>query len=53
MSEEIGTLQPGARADVISVAGDPLADPWALEHVRLVMQDGVRVDERVQRAAGG
>jgi imidazolonepropionase-like amidohydrolase len=53
MSDEIGTLRPGARADVISVAGDPLADPWALEHVRLVMQDGVRVDERVQGAASG
>jgi len=49
MSDEVGTLRPGARADVISVAGDPLADPWALEHVRLVMQDGARVDERVRR----
>jgi imidazolonepropionase-like amidohydrolase len=48
---EIGVLRAGYRADVISVAGDPLADPWALEHVRLVMQDGNRVDQRVRLVA--
>jgi imidazolonepropionase-like amidohydrolase len=50
MADEVGSLRPGFRADVISVGGDPLADPWALERVRLVMQDGVEVGERARQA---
>ena len=38
-----GSLAPGRDADVIAVAGDPLADIHALEHVRFVMKDGVVV----------
>ncbi|GAA3732616.1 imidazolonepropionase-like amidohydrolase [Spinactinospora alkalitolerans] len=41
----IGTLRPGAHADLIAVEGDPLADVSVLadpeHHLRLVMRDGV------------
>jgi len=40
MKGEIGILAPGAYADVIAVAGDPLKDITALGHVRFVMHDG-------------
>ncbi len=35
-----GTLEAGQLADVVAVAGDPLADVHALEHVDLVMKGG-------------
>jgi len=38
---QIGTLRPGAFADVIAVAGDPLKDIAQLERVRFVMKGGV------------
>ncbi|MHB8055857.1 MAG: metal-dependent hydrolase family protein [Candidatus Aminicenantales bacterium] len=38
---QIGTLQPGAFADVIAVSGDPLKDIAELERVRFVMKGGV------------
>src|SRR5690349_3518679 len=37
---EAGTLEPGKRADLIALDGDPLKDMAALERVRLVMKDG-------------
>lgn len=40
LSQEIGTLEPGKRADLIAVAGDPLADVTALKSVAFVMRDG-------------
>ena len=40
MSGEIGTIAPGAYADVIAVNGDPLANVNALKDVRFVMKDG-------------
>ena len=40
MKGEIGVLAPGAFADVIAIAGDPLKDISTLEHVRFVMHDG-------------
>jgi imidazolonepropionase-like amidohydrolase len=49
MADEIGSIRPGYVADVISVAADPLSDPWALENVRFVMQGGTRVDTRVRK----
>jgi imidazolonepropionase-like amidohydrolase len=36
----IGVIAPGAYADLIAVAGDPLADVRVLEHVNFVMKDG-------------
>jgi len=38
---DIGTIAPGKRADLIAVAGDPLADVSVLEKVAFVMKDGV------------
>jgi len=40
---ELGTLAPGARADVVALAGDPIADIGATEDVVFVMKDGVVV----------
>ena len=44
---KIGELRPGAYADVIAVAGNPLEDMSALERVPFVMKDGL-----VYKAAG-
>ena len=41
---DCGTLEPGKRADVISVDGDPLKDVACLARVGLVMQGGRRRD---------
>jgi imidazolonepropionase-like amidohydrolase len=38
---DIGSIAPGKRADLIAVAGDPLADVSVLEKVLFVMKDGV------------
>jgi imidazolonepropionase-like amidohydrolase len=35
-----GVLEPGAAADIVAVAGDPLRDIETLQQVRLVIQDG-------------
>jgi imidazolonepropionase-like amidohydrolase len=40
-SDRVGTLEAGRYADVIAVAGDPLADITELERVRFVMKGGV------------
>ena len=41
MDGEVGTLAPGAYADMVAVAGDPLEDVRLLEDVRFVMKGGV------------
>ena len=41
LSSEVGTLEPGKRADLIAVSGDPLKDVTVLKKVELVMKDGV------------
>jgi imidazolonepropionase-like amidohydrolase len=47
LSDQIGTLAPGKRADLIAVAGDPLGDIAVLKTVSFVMQGGeVRKDRR-------
>lgn len=38
--DDLGTLEPGKRADLIAVVGDPLADVAALLDVAFVMQGG-------------
>jgi imidazolonepropionase-like amidohydrolase len=43
LSSEIGTLEPGKRADLIAVTGDPLKDVTVLKKVEFVMKDGVVV----------
>ena len=40
MKGEIGVIAPGAYADVIAVAGDPLANINELKNVRFVMHNG-------------
>src|SRR5262252_609376 len=37
---KLGTVAPGAYADLIAVAGDPLADTSALKNVAFVMKNG-------------
>ena len=41
IDREVGTLEPGKRADLIAVDGDPLKDIAAMQRVSLVMKDGV------------
>jgi imidazolonepropionase-like amidohydrolase len=41
--DRLGTLEPGKLADIVAVAGDPLADVSELERVRFVMKGGVVV----------
>jgi imidazolonepropionase-like amidohydrolase len=44
LDEELGTLEPGKRADLVVVEGDPLADVGALgTQVRQVWKDGQQV----------
>ena len=38
--DRIGSIEPGKFADLIAVAGDPIADISELERVRFVMKDG-------------
>lgn len=41
LSDQIGTLETGKYADVVAVAGDPLADIQVMESVVFVMKGGV------------
>jgi imidazolonepropionase-like amidohydrolase len=41
LAAEVGTLEPGKRADLIAVEDDPLADVSVLQRVSFVMKDGV------------
>ncbi|MDQ5818690.1 MAG: amidohydrolase family protein [Actinomycetota bacterium] len=47
LGEEVGSLEPGKRADLLAVDGDPTADILALREVRLVLRDGFRVEGSV------
>jgi imidazolonepropionase-like amidohydrolase len=40
MTGDLGVIAPGAYADIIAVADDPLRDVNALKNVRFVMKDG-------------
>jgi imidazolonepropionase-like amidohydrolase len=50
-SDRLGALRPGLAADLIAVAGDPLADVDSLTDVRFVMRDGVVVRDIAGAAA--
>lgn len=41
LADRVGTLEPGKLADIIAVAGDPLADVSRLEDVSFVMKQGI------------
>jgi len=41
IASEVGTLEPGKRADLVAVGGDSLRDMAVLRDVRLVLRDGV------------
>lgn len=46
LQDELGSLEPGKRADVVVVGGDPLDLTAYDERIEQVWKDGVRVDSR-------
>ncbi|GAA5074774.1 metal-dependent hydrolase family protein [Lysobacter panacisoli] len=50
LADEVGSLEPGKRADLIAVSGDPLHDVTTLKRVEWVMKDG-RVEKDVRAGA--
>ncbi|CAN5268669.1 amidohydrolase family protein [soil metagenome] len=40
IADQVGSLEPGKRADLIAVEGDPLADVTVMKRVGFVMKDG-------------
>ncbi len=44
LGDNLGTLEPGQLADIISLKADPLEERWAWHKVHLVMKDGERYD---------
>jgi imidazolonepropionase-like amidohydrolase len=38
--DKVGAIEPGKFADIVAVAGDPIADITEIERVRFVMKDG-------------
>jgi imidazolonepropionase-like amidohydrolase len=43
IGDEVGTLEPGKKADLLAVAGDPLEDIGDLREVQLVLRGGIAV----------
>jgi imidazolonepropionase-like amidohydrolase len=49
LGDEVGSLEPGKRADLLAVDGDPTSEILALREVRLVLRDGSRVEGKYPR----
>jgi len=49
LGDEVGSLEPGKRADLLAVDGDPTSEILALREVRLVLRDGSGVEGRYSR----
>jgi len=49
LGDEVGSLQPGKRADLLAVDGDPTSDILALREVRMVLRDGCGVEGKYSR----
>jgi imidazolonepropionase-like amidohydrolase len=47
--DRVGSIEPGKYADLVAVAGDPLADVRALESVGFVMKGGEVVKNELGR----
>jgi imidazolonepropionase-like amidohydrolase len=43
LEDELGTLEPGKRADLVVVNGDPLDLATLADRIAAVYQDGIRV----------
>jgi imidazolonepropionase-like amidohydrolase len=41
LGKQVGSVEKGKFADIVAVAGDPLADITELERVKFVMKGGV------------
>ena len=48
-ADDLGTIEPGKRADFIAVAGNPLSDISVSREIRLVVKDGTIVVDRLRR----
>jgi imidazolonepropionase-like amidohydrolase len=44
IADQVGTIEVGKKADIISVRGNPLADISAMRSISLIMQGGERFD---------
>jgi imidazolonepropionase-like amidohydrolase len=51
VDDELGTLEPGKRADLVVVQGDPYALATLPERIASVWQDGIRVDRGAPASA--
>jgi imidazolonepropionase-like amidohydrolase len=40
-SDRVGSIEPGKRADIVAVTGNPLDNIAELESIQFVMKDGV------------
>ena len=45
--DQIGSLEKGKFADIVAVAGDPVADITELQHVKFVMKGGKIVRDEI------
>ena len=50
-TDRVGSIEKGKFADLIAVAGDPLADVTEMQRVKFVMKGGVVVRNDLERAS--